>query len=54
MVPTGANGGVLGFEKKNDGRPRKREEAQTKDVCQSERRGIPASFVVLYSLTSAA
>lgn len=41
MVPTGANGGVLAFEIKNDGRSRKREEAQTEDNCQSEMRGNP-------------
>lgn len=40
MVPNGANECVLGLEK-NDGRPRKREEAQTEDVCQSEGRGNP-------------
>lgn len=40
MVPTGANGGVLGLEK-NDGRPRKRKPKQKMSASQKGEAYLP-------------
>lgn len=48
MASTGANEGIIGLGIKSDIRPRKREEARTKDVSQSERRGYPLCLLFLW------